>query len=226
VFKQSTEVQSLLFDRSKWTVSKAKAWLKSHDFKIPDVDTTNDYHRFRQGPSFQFKAGTFRTIAFGKSSDGIKAVIAVPRKANPTKGDTVPSQLVCLGKCLDIEFSDGTIYEPPGADLCASMSGKTLYVVKRRKATKTRKRNALFEAFHDFDPDSEYIIRIPDNINFKKSKKVRSISYRSNKWTGKNVDYIHRFRSQPTAYSDNLKKPSIIKISGGKIRVKPQGITG
>jgi len=152
---------------------------------------------------------------------------ALQKKKNPQKGrGSIPSKLVCLGKCLEIEFSDGTLYEPPGADLCASMSGKTLYVVKRRKATKTRKRNALFEAFHDFDPDSEYVIRIPDNINFKKSKKVRSISYRSNKWTGKNVDYIHRFRSHPTAYSDNLKKPSIIKISGGKIRVKPQGITG
>ena len=138
----------------------------------------------------------------------------------------VPSNLICLGKCLEIEFSDGTLYEPRGADLCSSTSGKTLYVVTRKKAKKTNRKSALYEAFHDFEPDSQYVIRIRDNINFKKSKKVRSVSYRSDKWTGKNVDYIHRFRKQPTAYSDSLKKPSIIKISGGRIRVKPEGITG
>lgn len=138
----------------------------------------------------------------------------------------VPKSLVCLGTCLEIEFADGTLYEPPGADLCASMSGKTLFVVSRKKPKKAKRRNALYEAFHDFEPDSEYVIRIPDKIKFAKSKKVRSISYRSDKWTGKKVDYIHRFKRQPTAYSDNLKKPFIIKISGGRISVRPQGITG
>ena len=139
---------------------------------------------------------------------------------------SIPSKLVCLGRCLEIEFSDGTLYKPRGADLCCSMSGKTLYVVERRKSKKTKRRNALYEAFHDFEPDTEYVIRIPNNVNFKKSKKARSISYRSNKWSGKNVDYIHRFRKQPTVYSDSLKNPSIIKVSGGRIRVKPEGITG
>jgi len=67
-----------LFDKELWTVSAAKKWLKDHGYKIPSVDTTSEYHRFRQRPSFQFKKGTFRTKEFGRNT-GIKAVIAVPR---------------------------------------------------------------------------------------------------------------------------------------------------
>ena len=79
---QGTEVQSLLFTlkakpaTQNWTVAKARAWLKKHGYKTPKVDSTDDYLRFRQKPTFSFNAGTFRTITFGK---GIKAVIARPR---------------------------------------------------------------------------------------------------------------------------------------------------
>lgn len=32
----TTEIQSIRFDRSKWTPAKAKAWLKDHDFSLGD----------------------------------------------------------------------------------------------------------------------------------------------------------------------------------------------
>jgi len=226
MFRKSTEVQSILFDRSAWTVSAAKKWLTDHGYKVPAVDSTADYHRFRQAPPFQFKAGTFRTISFGKASQGIKAVIAVPRKKNPFKRSRVPRKLVCLGQCLEIEFTDGTLYRPPRADLCASMSGRTLWIVRRGEKEKFTGSCKLYEAFHDFEAESKYIISIPDNISFKKSQKVKSVSYRSDKWTGKKTDYIHRFKKRPTAYSNDLKKPSIIKICGANIHIRPVGITG
>jgi Mor family transcriptional regulator len=77
-YRKSTEVQTVLFDKERWTVSAAKKWLKDHGYKRPSVDTTSEYHRFRQRPPFQFQKGTFRTINFGKNT-GIKSVIAVPK---------------------------------------------------------------------------------------------------------------------------------------------------
>jgi len=94
---KSTTVQTVLFDKAKWTVSSAKRWLKRHKYKVPEVDTTKEYHRFRQYPPFQFQKGTFRTIVFGAKNKGIKAVIAVPRTVknpktiSPKKKKEIPS---------------------------------------------------------------------------------------------------------------------------------------
>jgi hypothetical protein len=41
-------VQSILFQKSKWTIANAKLWLKEHEFIHPKVDVTEAYLRFRQ----------------------------------------------------------------------------------------------------------------------------------------------------------------------------------
>lgn len=46
-------VQSVLFDKTKWTLASAKKWLKSHGFtykEVPAVDETLAKYRFRQRP--------------------------------------------------------------------------------------------------------------------------------------------------------------------------------
>lgn len=43
-------VQSVLFDKTKWTLVSAKQWLKLHGFKVPAVDETLAKYRFRQSP--------------------------------------------------------------------------------------------------------------------------------------------------------------------------------
>ena len=66
------DVQSLLFDRDAgWTVSKAKAWAKSHGYKYGKTDVTDQYIRIRQFDPKGFK--TKRTITFGR---GIRAIVA------------------------------------------------------------------------------------------------------------------------------------------------------
>ncbi len=55
-----SEVQSVLFDRSKWNISNAKRWLKEHGFGSNKVDETGAYLRFRQIAPSQFKE--FRTV--------------------------------------------------------------------------------------------------------------------------------------------------------------------
>jgi hypothetical protein len=69
---QSMVVQSILFDVEKYTVEQAKKWLKDHNYKNDKVDTTDQYHRFRQKDPSEFDESTFRTIKF---TDGLKAIV-------------------------------------------------------------------------------------------------------------------------------------------------------
>src|SRR5574341_476305 len=70
--KPAMDVQSLLFSRADgWTVSKAKAWAKSHGYKHSKSDVTDQYIRIRQFDPKGVKVK--RTITFGR---GIRAVVA------------------------------------------------------------------------------------------------------------------------------------------------------
>lgn len=83
-FKGKTTIQSVLFDKQKWTSARAKKWLKRHGMLAPISDTTEAYYRFRQSDPSNFDKETFRTISLGYIGDGIKAVIGVPLRDNPT----------------------------------------------------------------------------------------------------------------------------------------------
>lgn len=72
--QQSTTVQTLLFDKNRWTSEKAKEWAKGHGFKYGKVDTKGPtVLRLRQIPPDKFRefAGT---IPFGQGT-GIQAVV-------------------------------------------------------------------------------------------------------------------------------------------------------
>lgn len=46
--KNPSQVQSIVFQKTEWTISKAKKWLKSHNYKVSKVDKTDNTLRFRQ----------------------------------------------------------------------------------------------------------------------------------------------------------------------------------
>lgn len=62
----TTTVQSVLFDKEKWTAARARTWLKDHDFKSVDLDETEERLRFRQRDPGDFQTGSFRTIDAGE----------------------------------------------------------------------------------------------------------------------------------------------------------------
>jgi hypothetical protein len=67
---RGSEVQSLLFARSRWTPIAAKAWARGHGYRGAKVHATDNYLRLRQHDPVP---GTQkRTITFG---NGIRAVI-------------------------------------------------------------------------------------------------------------------------------------------------------
>jgi len=58
-----SKVQSVIFEKDKWSLKDAKAWLKDHHFTGREVDETGDSFRFRQEAPEGFSR--FRTIAPG-----------------------------------------------------------------------------------------------------------------------------------------------------------------
>ena len=247
-FSKSTEIQSVMFDRSKWTITKARKWLADHKYMIPKVDTTKEYHRFRQRPPFQFQKGTFRTIDLGAKNKGIKAVIAVPKfpaKDNPTKRSTerrksakrpwLPTLLVDLATPVSIDLEGGEQLRFPRSGnfaLGSNRSGTELWIVSRKGGKNVKAIDdageKLYESFTGFEHDD-----IAKMVQVRPSSMVRigramNIVYRSDKFSkpGDLSDYIHPFKAYPTVSVDNVNNPSIVALRGGRIKVRKEGITG
>ena len=77
--KRGLELQSILFPRKRYSAGKARSWLKKKGRKYGKkrLDTTKNYHRFRQLEPNQCVRGSLRTITLGK---GIKAVTCCPKR--------------------------------------------------------------------------------------------------------------------------------------------------
>ena len=73
---QESEVQSLVFDNSVFTVAKAKAWAKHHGFYYGSVDEKANSIRLRQRDPSDFLPSHFGTIPI---TEGVMAVVGVPR---------------------------------------------------------------------------------------------------------------------------------------------------
>ncbi len=55
LFIEKSEVQTILFDKDKWTVDSAIEWLKQNKKKFSDVETKEGYIHFRQQPKGKYK---------------------------------------------------------------------------------------------------------------------------------------------------------------------------
>lgn len=150
------------------------------------------------------------------------------KKANPKSKIRLPRRVVHLGRCIEIHFLNGTVWKPKSraVDLCCSESGKTLWILRVSREKKTSFPSKLYERFTGYYVSGIKIAKVNDKSRLKPSGKVEAIVYESDKWDNKKREYIHKFRNKPTAYSDNIQKPSFVKISGDGIRVKASGITG
>jgi hypothetical protein len=147
----------------------------------------------------------------------------------------LPRKLIALGDCIEIHFM-GTAgwlerYRPgKNATLCCAdrRNSNTLWILKTPgKPQRFTGQSVAFEAFHDLEPDTYKRVRLNPRGELTKSKLiVTAIVYRSKKWTNRPTEYIHHFKTRPSVYTDRATNPSFIKISGGKIRVRPEGITG
>lgn len=103
--RKKTDIQSVIFDKDKFTEGRAKNWLKEHGFKIPSVDETEESLRFRQEDPDSFQERSFRTIAL---TNGIKAIIGRPagqRDADSAESTVGPLTQIPLIKKKKLEAS-------------------------------------------------------------------------------------------------------------------------
>lgn len=121
--------------------------------------------------------------------------------------------------------------------LCSNGSGTALFLFYAQERTiptvqtldkhqnALNKASKLYERWSDLELDTinSYGVRDKKLIN---AGRVISITYRSDKWTGNNTDYIHTFKKPPIVKMDDLDEPEFIQISGGKLKVQPRGIVG
>ena len=68
--------QTVLLSKENFTLSTAKNWIKKHDFKLTfygkQVDTTENYFRFRQMAPSRFKKNKYATKEI---TEGVKLVL-------------------------------------------------------------------------------------------------------------------------------------------------------
>lgn len=71
--RTSSRVQSVLFDKTKYTIPQAVRWLDLHNYRHYKVHTTGRFHRFRQyDPPMAPHREQYRTEKLG---NGIEFVI-------------------------------------------------------------------------------------------------------------------------------------------------------
>lgn len=74
---RSTKVQTLVFDRRYWTLAKAKAWARAHDYKVSKVDTTERHYRIRQ-----LSPASYKAVGQKPFKRGLTAVMGCPRRSS------------------------------------------------------------------------------------------------------------------------------------------------
>jgi hypothetical protein len=89
----SSEIQSLLFDKDKFTEAEATKWAGDHDFKHNKVDITDKKIRLRQFDPAECEKDTFGTKSL---TDGVEAIFCVKSKSlatpPPEKNSQIPPE--------------------------------------------------------------------------------------------------------------------------------------
>ena len=161
------------------------------------------------------------------------------QEKKPLKIDPV---LICLGQALQVRIGDA-VYKWKVKDkmgLYSSVDGKKLFIIQTapKKITpaeflakvdsnqaKVDKGIALYERWHECEPVSGSIMVPPKGFLFHVGR-VASLLYSSDKWTSKKTRYIHDFKQKPIGWVNSKKAPKALVLTGGKIQVKADGITG
>lgn len=144
----------------------------------------------------------------------------------------IPKTLVLLGEPIEIVTDSGDIWNFQRGKFyfASSMSGRELWILPRPTSQTTVKEipkdaAKLFKRFTGWHPDKAFRFA-EDSFSAKSFGFAESVAYRSNKWTGKQVGYIHTFENSTPIQVDNKNTPGVWRLSGIKLKVEARGITG
>ena len=153
----------------------------------------------------------------------------------------IPQTLVDLGRAVSVRGTSAE-YKWPKKDnvrLCASVSGKTLYCLRPNMTTTYNRLEEicgdqldtdeqgieLYEAWSGFEVDTGCLIKPPRGFLWY-VELCHDVVYESDKWSGKLQKYIHSFATLPSIWVNRKQKPTLLVLSGGKIKTTKRGITG
>lgn len=144
----------------------------------------------------------------------------------------IPATLVLLGEPITIETESGESWDFRSGShyLATTGSGTELWIVpapRRIRESKSIPRLGadMFRRFVGWSADSAFKFAVPD-FAATTAGAAKSIAYRSSKWSGRRTGYIHDFENQTKIQVDNLKKPTTWRLTGRKLAVMAEGITG
>jgi hypothetical protein len=188
--------------------------------------------------------GRPRTIAKKNASSCSKSkpkkIVRVKRivKKNPAvKRPRLPSTLVDLATAISIDLEGGNEIKFPlrgSFALCSNRSGQELWIISRKGSKKVdtsdvdEKSEKLYESFTGFEHSNVGALVHAPRKQFVRIGRAMNIVYRSDKFStaGHTSDYVHAFRTYPTVSVDDPKRPQIVALRGGRIRIRKEGITG
>lgn len=154
----------------------------------------------------------------------------------------LPPVLCGLGRPIRVECGD-VVYKWTTKDkvqLYSAPNGKSLYCLKvvKQKTDKAdferrieKNRSAidesvkLYQKWHEFDAATGDVMKPPRGFLFNVGR-ATAILYASDKWTGKIKHFIHEFKTPPVVWVNSKTAPTVLILTGGKINVKSDGITG
>jgi hypothetical protein len=143
----------------------------------------------------------------------------------------LPASVAILGEGLDMTYVDGSekkLTKLHGYAVCAGVDGRTLWIwpYPKRESAKSpdqvKRAAKLFESWSGLEAGTVNEGRPRLGPTVERLGRIKSIGYRSNKWTGKSQDYQHEYESAPVL----VRSGEVYRVSGGKQRVTPRGIVG
>lgn len=160
-------------------------------------------------------------------------------KPKPIK---IPPVLCCIGQAVEVETDTGKFKFKikDRVMLYTTTNGKKLFCLKSSSkiSSKSDFENAvknkqdqvsdamdLYNQWHDFEAVSGSLVSAPRGFLFEAGR-ANHIIYSSDKWGGKKRKYIHEFKKPPKVWANKKTDPTLLVLTGGKIAVKKEGITG
>lgn len=154
----------------------------------------------------------------------------------------LPRVLTSIGQALEIStFEELNTWKVKDRVLLyTNTAGNALYCLKATakktsraafdravdaNSDQVKKAMSIYERWHDFEAVSGSVAT-PPRGTWKTLKRAITIIYRSDKWTGKEEDYIHDFITPPVCRVNTINRPTVLALTGGRVRVTAEGIKG
>jgi hypothetical protein len=222
---RSSEVQSVLFPKLRWTAERARAWLREHKMKTPAAEAEGNYLRFRQLDPGLFHS--FASMSPGRKNPDAAALFEAfhgrPAERITEYTETLQerAELAELGRLIELVVARGQyLYRlkisRAGVKVTATPEGGQLYF--------TGGDQSVDLAGLDIEPKES---ATKDHLVLGD---LAEIMYHTTKafHNFEPIDYRHIFGdeggSQPTLCYDQLNK--LLYVVGGSYQVRRDGIVG